>query len=118
MTYFSLRSILLFALAALVLLNIYKLAVNFLGGNCKLSPASTDRYPTDSSLNPCSSDWSTIHTVANYNLRKEDLIERAILLAYFFVHSLFLAFLKKFIELKHKQVDDSTLDPTDYSVTV
>lgn len=115
--YFSLRFVFTSILGVLVIMNIYKLIVNFLGGYCPSDLTQTS-YKGSPDLKPCYADWSTFHTAANYGVRREDIVERIIFLVYFFLHSVFLAFCKKYIDLKERAVDDRVLDATDYSVVV
>jgi len=115
--YFSLRFVFTSILGVLVLMNIYKLIVNILGGYCPADLTQTT-YKDSADLRPCYSDWSTIHTAANYGVRREDIIERIIFLVYFCLHSLFLAICKNYIDYKHVQTDKRVLDATDFAVVV
>ena len=115
--YFSLRFVFTSILGVLFLMNIYKLIVNILGGYCPADLTQTS-YKGSADLKPCYSDWSTIHTSANYGVRREDIIERIIFLVYFVLHNIFLAFCKKYIDLKHDEIDQRVLDATDFAVVV
>lgn len=115
--YFSLRFVFTSILGVLVFMNIYKLVVNILGGYCPADLTQTT-YKGSADLRPCYSDWSTIHTAANYGVRREDIVERIIFLIYFVLHNIFLAFCKKYIDSKHEAIDKRVLDATDYAVVV
>jgi hypothetical protein len=115
--YFSLRFVFTSILGVLFIMNIYKLIVNILGGYCPADLNQTS-YKNSPNLKPCYSDWSTIHTSANYGVLREDIPERIIFLVYFVVHNLFLAFCKQYIDLKHISTDKRILDATDYAIMV
>lgn len=114
--YFGIISICFYAI------NIYKIVANFKGDECKdttldISGSDLKAY-TSEVLPPCHSDWVNPHSIANYGLRKDDLVERALMVAFLALFWLAMGFMYRKIMDICRDIDEANDTPCDWTLMI
>lgn len=100
-------------------INIIKVIANMKGGNCVYNKSEIAGsvyvlagYP------PCSLDWITYHSIANYSVFRVDSTEKTGILLFFLAYWLVLSGCKSWISKTNKLIDVSNDTPSDWTIVV
>lgn len=69
-------------------------------------------------LPPCSLDWVTLHSQANYGIMNVDTDEKTFVLLFFIAYWFFLSICKQWLKKTNKQIDNSNDTPSDWTLIV
>lgn len=92
------------------------------GDECKdttldISGSDLKAY-TSEVLPPCHSDWVNPHSIANYGLRKDDLVERALMVAFLALFWLAMGFMYRKIMDICRDIDEANDTPCDWTLMI
>lgn len=114
MIYFGILSLCFYGI------NIYKIVANFKGNVClnsavEIQGSDLKRFSSEN-LPPCHSDWVNPHSIANYGLKDQDLIERALMVAFLAVFWVAMGFVYRKILDICRDIDEANDTPCDWTL--
>jgi hypothetical protein len=108
-----------------LVINVVKLIANTKAGYCTSNDnlvfsnsTSNEMQYLKAGLAPCSLDWVTIHSQANYGIMNVDSTEKSLMLVFFIIYWIFLAVCKEWLKRTNKQIDVNNDTPSDWTIIV